>query len=780
METRLIPELNLELGEVTAKYTGITGVSARSTTDMSTWTVWYANKKNQGKLLKWSSAVMSAHGLMPQVVREVKQPGEVLVAVRSDPGERLRDLLETSPLDISGSIYLTYQFLNTLELLAGQGFALTKDAFETLRATRTPDGTPALFFPKLQPRFGPDELAKEDRAKLAGRLLYRLATGRLPPTEDVVETEGEGERLGAFDELLLDWVEEHEMPTGVGGLAFEAYEGRLTTHELRRMLFPHFEKAVSSINSVKGELASEQFNRVAELSNAEIRLKSAKLEIEREEAWLSERSEAIVSAEASVEGMKMRLRSLESLDHEIAARLEIEGTRSFEARLLAMAETSDDHPREVDVVEPNAIDQREIELDPDQFWPDDPRVGAPQRAKTLTSAMSPRDGGEFEIAPRSEPSRLSFWLGLFLGVIVAASVFLVDLTSDNPPQHESLVKLQSESVASIQNEQPMLAGDFSDAGLRPKKNVSDMLKADADLPEEREIYDASLVKASSTTAKEVEVQRSLADAGATTQAAQSDAPGERSSPPKGMVLISGGRLSQRLDGSSGDRVLRVCERLFGANHRECAKIQSETTAQLPSIDIASFFLGREEVDFSEYRKCLNADACLAPSHKWNREGYPVTGVSPKGAEKFCRWIGARLPKVNEWRFAVRGEDERKVYPWGSTWLKVKGKAPANMGVFKEGKKVADKRDGFLFVARSNSYRHAATAQGVVNLVGNVKEITRGEQSGYFETGGGFLSVPFEGRVTRSEKIPESRVTTDLGFRCAKSIDAQEPEGPSIR
>ena len=94
--------------------------------------------------------------------------------------------------------------------------------------------------------------------------------------------------------------------------------------------------------------------------------------------------------------------------------------------------------------------------------------------------------------------------------------------------------------------------------------------------------------------------------------------------------------------------------------------------------------------------------------------------------------------------------------------------------------MADKRDGFLFVARSDSYRHAATKQGVVNLVGNVKEITRDGQGGYFEVGGGFMSVPFEARVTRSESIPENRVTTDLGFRCAKSIDTQDPEGPSTR
>lgn len=780
METRRIPELNLELGEVTVKYTGITGVAAKSTADMSAWTVWQANKKNQGKLLKWSSAVMSIHGLMTQVVREVKQPGEVLVAIRSDPGELLSDLLETSPLDISGSIYLTYQFLNALESLTGNGFALNKEAFETLRVTRTLEGTPALFFPKLQPRFGSDELTKEDSARLAGRLLYRLATGRLPPTEDVADAEGEGERLGAFDSLLLDWVEEHEMPTGVGGLAFEAYEGRVTTHELRRMLFPHFEKAVSAISSVKGELASAQSSRLDDLSNAEGRLKNAKLEIEREEQWLSERSEAIALAESAVERVKTRLRSLESLDNEIAARLEVEGAHSFEARLFAVTSASTEQPRAVDELQTRVMDQRDIELDPDQFWPDDPRDESLKRPSGLPSPTPKKDGVQYEMAPPVAPSRRSFLLGLLLGVVAAAGFFMLDLKSDSEFQDEVSIAVQDDSPALQQNEQSVVAAVKPDAGFTLRRDAFETVQANAQQPERIVSRDAALAAASSATVEQPDVQKAPADAGAMNKESEYQEARERLGPPKGMVLISGGRLSQRLDGGSGDRVFRVCERLFGANHRECVKIQSEANAKLPSIEIAPFFLGREEVDFSVYGNCIKADACLDPSHKWNRDGYPVTGVSPKGAEKFCRWIGARLPTAKEWRFAVRGEEERKLYPWGPTWRKVMGKAPANMGVFQEGKKKADKRDGFLFVARSDSYRHAATKQGVVNLVGNVKEITRDGRGGYFEVGGGFMSVPLEARVTRSESIPENRVTTDLGFRCAKSIDTQDPEGPSTR
>ena len=89
------------------------------------------------------------------------------------------------------------------------------------------------------------------------------------------------------------------------------------------------------------------------------------------------------------------------------------------------------------------------------------------------------------------------------------------------------------------------------------------------------------------------------------------------------------------------------------------------------VAVASFEMTRTEITVAQYRECVDAGACTAPSgggpyENWNQSGFddrPVNAVGWGQAVAFCRYIGGRLPTESEWEYAARG-DQNRTYPWG--------------------------------------------------------------------------------------------------------------------
>lgn len=94
-----------------------------------------------------------------------------------------------------------------------------------------------------------------------------------------------------------------------------------------------------------------------------------------------------------------------------------------------------------------------------------------------------------------------------------------------------------------------------------------------------------------------------------------------------------------------------------------------TDSPLTEMYLDGYWIGRNEVTNAQYRACVNAGIC-----EWEplrdlpqgRDNYPVTNITNDQAERFCTWLGGRLPNEDEWEKAARGVDGR-IYPWGDAW-----------------------------------------------------------------------------------------------------------------
>ena len=78
---------------------------------------------------------------------------------------------------------------------------------------------------------------------------------------------------------------------------------------------------------------------------------------------------------------------------------------------------------------------------------------------------------------------------------------------------------------------------------------------------------------------------------------------------------------------------------------------------------------RYEVTNRRYKLCVDAGECDPPAPQFSTFSasgtgdLPVTGLDIIQADIFCRWIGRRLPTLEEWNAAATGEDGP--WPWGN-------------------------------------------------------------------------------------------------------------------
>ncbi len=92
----------------------------------------------------------------------------------------------------------------------------------------------------------------------------------------------------------------------------------------------------------------------------------------------------------------------------------------------------------------------------------------------------------------------------------------------------------------------------------------------------------------------------------------------------------------------------------------------------------------------------------------HKQNHPITQVSWRDAQAFCRWAGVQLPSEAEWEKAARGVDGR-IYPWGDS--------PPDKDRCNFGRNVGD-------TTPAGQYPAGASPYGLLDMSGNVWEWTR--------------------------------------------------------
>ncbi|MGH9837494.1 MAG: SUMF1/EgtB/PvdO family nonheme iron enzyme [Blastocatellia bacterium] len=195
------------------------------------------------------------------------------------------------------------------------------------------------------------------------------------------------------------------------------------------------------------------------------------------------------------------------------------------------------------------------------------------------------------------------------------------------------------------------------------------------------------------------------------------------------------------------------------------------------VQLNDFLLDRNEVTNEQYKKCVDAKQCRAPSN-WAGGVYPpdesllpVTHVTWADAATYARFAGKRLPTEAEWEYAARGGDANNSYPWGPRW-----------------------EDSAANVSRENASEPAPVssfkrdqALGVYDLAGNVSEWVEDDYKTYVRRepipdcrkckvyrGGNFIDDVRDSRATKRWAVfpdvpqPYDKVVLPrVGFRCAK-------------
>jgi formylglycine-generating enzyme required for sulfatase activity len=150
---------------------------------------------------------------------------------------------------------------------------------------------------------------------------------------------------------------------------------------------------------------------------------------------------------------------------------------------------------------------------------------------------------------------------------------------------------------------------------------------------------------------------------------------------------------------------------------------------------------------------VTAHACDPPPVT-GEPGEPVRSITPEQAERFCRFVGGRLPLGAEWVLAAMGREARR-FAWGSTGLVCRRAAYG----LTQGPCADDGTGPDLAGSRPDG----ATPDGAFDLSGNVAEWTR-EADGYVARGGSFRSTSAGELKSYAAERTSARV--DVGFRCA--------------
>ena len=215
------------------------------------------------------------------------------------------------------------------------------------------------------------------------------------------------------------------------------------------------------------------------------------------------------------------------------------------------------------------------------------------------------------------------------------------------------------------------------------------------------------------------------------------------------------------------------------------------------VTLHDYWIYQIEVTNAMYQQCAAEKACPIPSQKKSRSvdeyygnaeygNYPVIFVNWISAQSYCTWAGGRLPTEAEWEKAARGDQDTRLFPWGSTPALVSQANFCDNGCAQSHAE-RDKDDGYPDTAPVGSYPEGISPYGALDMAGNVWEwvfdwfqptynsapVTNpvGPASSKYRTiRGGAWSNPSAGvRIVQRDGMRPDLSLDTLGFRCVVEV-----------
>lgn len=215
---------------------------------------------------------------------------------------------------------------------------------------------------------------------------------------------------------------------------------------------------------------------------------------------------------------------------------------------------------------------------------------------------------------------------------------------------------------------------------------------------------------------------------------------------------------------------------------------------LKQVTTKAYWIDKYEVTNAQYARFVSETGHTPPPH-WNGTdppksimNHPVVNVSWHDAKAYTDWAGKRLPTVEEWEKAARGDKDMRLYPWGvlyrsftteeaveasqsigtSRWAKLRGELTTDQ--LKEYAQVGG------CTSPVGSHPKGVSPYGVEDMVGNAAEWTATEMipgyqyGGMITRGGGWDSIGHMGNPLSISPVGELAThpgtkRCDLGFRC---------------
>lgn len=189
-------------------------------------------------------------------------------------------------------------------------------------------------------------------------------------------------------------------------------------------------------------------------------------------------------------------------------------------------------------------------------------------------------------------------------------------------------------------------------------------------------------------------------------------------------------------------------------------------------EVPSLCMDRTEVTVAAYGLCVRRRACAIPvgehcTYSSKLVDHPVNCVSFAQAERYCHWLGRRLPTMAEWVWAARGANSSNPYPWGDTSLGGEQVCGEDRAELKE-------KPWYARTCPVGIYEASDSPQGISDLAGNVSEWIQSDAVQWSDGEGRELMnssawSPPRGGMEKRDRRKAAEGYADVGFRCVRSL-----------